>query len=154
MSNSDGGAETAVLRYIEGFFSILGEQPTLKIEYQTQDEIYLYLQGQSSFLSEDKETLAKELGTLAEVFIHRRFHTEKEVQIDINGVKLSKRKKLEKFALDAAEKAKESKRKIRLNPMTPEERKWIHISLATVEGVETYSVNEGAERRVIIKPTN
>src|SRR6056297_749382 len=107
MSKSNGETETAVLRYIESFFNILGEHPTLKIEYKTKDEIYLYLQGQSSFLSEDKETLADELGTLAEVFINRRFHTDKEVQIDINGVKLSKRKKLEKFALDAAQKAKQ-----------------------------------------------
>lgn len=146
--------ESDLLAYLQGFFSILGESPTLKVEYRSPQELYINLQGQSTFLSSNREELADKLSTLAEVFLKRRHSADREMQIDINGVKLTRRKKLERFALNAADRAKSGGKKIRLNPMDPEERKWIHISLTEVDGVETYSVNEGKERRVIIKPTN
>jgi len=147
-------AESAILDYIEDFFDILGEHPGLTVEYHTKDELYINLEGESGFFSDDRDALAESLGVLSEVFLKRRYGSDKEVQIDLNGVKLTRRKKLEKFAVEAANRAIDNGRKIRLNPMTPEERKWVHISLAEIDGVDTYSVNEGEERRVIIKPTN
>ncbi len=153
MSKENDNLESDLLDYLEGFFNVLGEHPSLKVEYRSPEELYINLQGQSDFLSVDKEELAEELSTLAEVFLRRKGAAERAVQIDINGVKLTRRKKLERFALEAAKQATQKGKKIRLNPMDPEERKWIHISLGEVDGVETYSVNEGEERRVIIKPT-
>ncbi|MBS3812851.1 hypothetical protein KGY64_03415 [Candidatus Bipolaricaulota bacterium] len=153
MRKDNGNIESDLLDYLEGFFNVLGEDPTLKVEYRSPEELYINLQGQSGFLSGEKQELAERLSTLAEVFLRRKHSVEREVQLDVNGVKLTHRKKLERFALKAAERAVHKGKKIRLNPMDPEERKWIHISLGEVDGVETYSVNEGEERRIIIKPT-
>ncbi len=131
---------------------MIGEDPSLRIEFKPPDELYVDIQGESDFFSEDKEKLVQALSTLVQVFLERQFSMDKDVQIDINGVKLTRRKNLERFAREAAEKAKKKARKVRLNPMPAVERKWVHITLSDVEDVETYSVGEGEDRRVIIKP--
>lgn len=145
-------AERAVASYLEGFFELIGEDPGLQVEKKSPDELYVNVQGKSDFFSEEREKLAKSLSVLVKVLLERQYGLDRDVQIDINGVKLSRRKNLERFALEAAKRAKSKGKKIRLNPMPPIERKWIHVALSDYEDVETYSVGEGEDRRVIIKP--
>lgn len=145
-------AEEEVSSYLGKFFEMVGETPELQVEPKKPDELYVNLQGRSDFFSQDKEKLAGSLSVLVQVLLERQLGIDRDVQVDINGVKLTRRKNLEKFALDAAERARTNERKIRLNPMPPVERKWVHVALSQVDGLETYSVGEGEERRVIIKP--
>ncbi len=152
MTDKKEKTEKEVASYLSGFFDYLEETPELQVESKSPDELYVNIQGQSDFFSEDKEELARSLSVLVRVFLERQYDLDRDVQIDINGVKLTRRKNLERFALDAAEKAKKEGKKIRLNPMPPVERKWVHIALSEIEEVETYSVGEGDDRRVIIKP--
>lgn len=152
MNDRQKQAEKAISTYLADFFEMIGEEPSLKIEFKPPDELYVDIQGESDFFSEDRKKLVQSLSTLVQVFLERQFSMDKDVQIDINGVKLTRRKNLERFAREAAEKAKNKARKVRLNPMPAVERKWVHITLSDVEDVETYSVGEGEDRRVIIKP--
>ncbi|MBS3786580.1 hypothetical protein KGY79_00115 [Candidatus Bipolaricaulota bacterium] len=152
MTEKEGKAEREVASYLEGFFELIGENPGLEVEAKSPDELYVNIQGKSDFFSEEREKLAKSLSVLVKVLLERQYDLDKDVQIDINGVKLSRRKSLERFALNAAERAVSKGKKVRLNPMPPVERKWIHVALSDSEDVETYSVGEGDDRRVIIKP--
>jgi len=152
MTEKEDKAERKVASYLEGFLNLIGEEPGLQVEMKDPDELYVNLQGESGFFSEDREKLAKALSVLVKVLLERQYGLDKDVQIDINGVKLSRRENLEQFAREAAERARSKGRKVRLNPMSPIERKWIHIALSDADHVETYSVGEGDERRVIIKP--
>lgn len=145
-------AENEISSYLGVFFDMIGESPNLRIEAKPPDELYVDIQGESDFFSEERGKLVSSLATLVQVLLERQYNLDKDVQIDINGVKLTRRKNLEKFALGAAEKVRKEDRKVRLNPMPAVERKWVHITLSGVEGVETYSVGEGEDRRVIIKP--
>lgn len=152
MTDKEEEVEREVASYLEGFFELIGENPGLQVETKSPDELYVNVQGESDFFSEEKEKLAKSFSVLVKVLLERQYDLDKDVQLDINGVKLSRRKNLERFARDAAERAVSKNKKIRLNPMPPVERKWIHVALSEVEDVETYSVGEGDDRRVIIKP--
>ncbi|MFB6291355.1 MAG: protein jag [Candidatus Bipolaricaulia bacterium] len=152
MTEKEDKAEREVASYLKGFFDLIGEEPGLQVESKSPGELYVNVQGESDFFSEEREKLAKSLSVLVRVLLERQYDLDRDVQIDVNGVKLSRRKNLEQFALEAAERAKLKGRKIRLNPMPPIERKWIHVALTDTEGVETYSVGEGGDRRVIIKP--
>ena len=153
MGNRDQQAEQAVTDYLGKLFEAVGESPQLQVETKPPDELYVNVQGESDFFSSDREELSKALSVLVRVMLERQCGLDRDVQIDINGVQLSRRKNLEEFAVSAAGKAKRKGKKIRLNPMPPVERKWVHIALSDVDGIETYSVGEGEERRVIIKPT-
>ena len=152
MTEKKDEVEREVASYLSGFFELIEEKPGLQVEIKSPDELYVNVEGESNFFSKKREKLAKALSVLVKVLLERQYGMDRDVQIDINGVKLSRRKNLEKFALEAAERANSKGRKVRLNPMPPVERKWIHIALGDYQGVETYSVGEGENRRVIIKP--
>lgn len=74
------------------------------------------------------------------------------VVVDVEGYKGRQREKLENIALNAADRAASQKRSVRLRPMTPYERRIIHITLASDERVETASEGEGPARRVVVLP--
>jgi spoIIIJ-associated protein len=51
-----------------------------------------------------------------------------------------------------ANRAKKTRRKVRLEPMNPYERRIIHTTLQKVEGVTTYSEGEEPYRKIVISP--
>lgn len=74
------------------------------------------------------------------------------VVIDVEGYKGRQRQKIEDIALNAADRAVKQDRPIKLRPMTPYERRLVHIALREDERVETHSEGEGRARRVVIVP--
>ncbi len=74
------------------------------------------------------------------------------IVVDVEGYKSRQRQKLEDIAESAAHRAISQDKEIRLRPMTPYERRIIHITLRDNPDVETHSEGEGRGRRVIISP--
>lgn len=72
--------------------------------------------------------------------------------IDVEGYKGRQRQKFEDIAFNAADRAVNQKRNIKLRPMTPYERRIIHLALRDDDRVETVSEGEGRARRVVVKP--
>lgn len=72
------------------------------------------------------------------------------VAMDVEDYREKREETLKQLALRMAEKAKKTRRSIKLEPMNPYERRTIHSALQGVQGISTYS--EGAEpyRRVVI----
>ena len=62
------------------------------------------------------------------------------------------RQKIESAAYSAARRAKSQHRSVKLRPMTPYERRLVHLALRNEPGVETASEGEGAARHVVIIP--
>lgn len=75
------------------------------------------------------------------------------VVVDVEGYKSRQREKLENLAYSAAHRARTQHRSIKLRPMTPYERRIIHITLRDDDGVETASEGEGSARHVVVIPT-
>jgi spoIIIJ-associated protein len=73
------------------------------------------------------------------------------VIIDVEGYRSRREKTLERLAAKLARKVQKSGRSVRLEPMNPYERKVIHSTLQTFEGVTTRSEGEEPYRRVIIE---
>ena len=40
---------------------------------------------------------------------------------------------------------------VKLNPMTPDERKKVHYALSTMKNIKTESVGDGKDRAIVIK---
>lgn len=74
------------------------------------------------------------------------------IVVDVEGYKARQRQKIEDIALNAADKAVDQERSIKLRPMTPYERRIVHITLRGDERVETMSEGEGRARRVVVSP--
>ncbi len=74
------------------------------------------------------------------------------VVIDVEGYKGRQREKLESIAHSTANHAVSQNRSIKMRPMTPYERRIIHITLRDDERVETASEGEGSARHVVVMP--
>ena len=74
------------------------------------------------------------------------------IVVDVEGYKGRQRQKLEDIARKAADRAFNQDRSIKLRPMTPYERRLIHIALRDDDRVETVSEGEGRARRVVVIP--
>lgn len=74
------------------------------------------------------------------------------VVVDVEGYKSRQRQKLESLALSSAKRALSQGRSVKMRPMSPYERRIIHIALREYDGVETASEGEGSARHVVIIP--
>ena len=74
------------------------------------------------------------------------------IVVDVEGYKARQRQKLESIARSAANRASTQNRSIKLRPMTPYERRIIHITLREDDRVETASEGEGIARHVVVIP--
>lgn len=74
------------------------------------------------------------------------------VVVDVEGYKARQRQKIESIARNAAQKAATQDRSVKLRPMTPYERRIVHLTLRDDEKVETISEGEGRARRVVVVP--
>ena len=74
------------------------------------------------------------------------------VIIDVESYKNRQRQKLESLARSSANKAVSQGRSVKLRPMTPYERRIIHVALRDDSRVETASEGEGVGRHVVVLP--
>lgn len=73
-----------------------------------------------------------------------------KVLLDAEGYRKKREETLIRLANKMADKAKYSKRPIKLEPMNPYERRIIHFSLQNIAGITTYSEGDEPYRRVVI----
>ena len=76
------------------------------------------------------------------------------VIIDVESYKNRQRQKLEALARSSANKASSQGRSIKLRPMTPYERRIIHVALRDDVRVNTASEGEGPARHVVVVPVS
>ncbi len=74
------------------------------------------------------------------------------IVVDIEGYLERRKASLEEMAQRLAQKAKESGRRIRVKPMSPQERRVIHMTLQDDPDVRTFSVGDTQVKCLIIAP--
>ena len=74
------------------------------------------------------------------------------VVVDVEGYKGRQRQKLENLAFSTAKRALSQNRSMKMRPMTPYERRIVHIALREFDGVSTASEGEGGARHVVVIP--
>ena len=99
----------------------------------------------------------KHLESLQYVFsmiLRKKFEEgmEYRVLMDVGGYKEERNKKIERMALQKADDARILGEPIELEPMSPSDRRVVHMALQVFDDVKTESVGEGNDRRVKIIP--
>jgi spoIIIJ-associated protein len=74
------------------------------------------------------------------------------IDLDVNDYKKKKKEYLREIAISAADEVALTKEEKQLSPMSAFERRIIHTELASRPEVETESIGQEPERKVIIKP--
>ena len=77
----------------------------------------------------------------------------KPIVVDAGGYRERHAERLRGIALRMADKVLETKRPVAMDPMSPHDRRIMHMALADKPGVTTRSEGEGEERHMLIVPT-
>ena len=138
--------------YLRELLSVLEEDATFVVEpTSTPEGLYVNLEGSLFSLPEDRAVLTA-LELLLRGALRCKSGEDVEIVLDANGTVKRRRAELIRFALTKADEVRRDRKRIRLNAMPTHERRTIHVTLANVPGVQTRSVGEGDERRVLIEP--
>lgn len=97
------------------------------------------------------ETLAA-LQYITRLISSRRLQRRANIIVDVAGYKSRRSKQLRQLAVRMADQAIQQGRMVTLEPMPPNERRIIHMTLRTRADVTTKSVGEGDSRKVTIVP--
>jgi spoIIIJ-associated protein len=76
------------------------------------------------------------------------------VTIDVEGYKHRRKQRVIEIAQRVVERVRETGRPVALKPMTPAERRQVHMSLRDVRGVTTGSEGSGSYRHVVVLPAD
>jgi spoIIIJ-associated protein len=98
------------------------------------------------------ETLAS-LEYLVKLVVSNKQNRWTNISLDIDGYKQRREHQLKRLAQRMANQVQQFGRPIALEPMPPNERRIVHITLEQNSGVTTNSTGDGNQRRVNIQPS-
>jgi spoIIIJ-associated protein len=87
---------------------------------------------------------------LTSLVVNRECAEYRKVTIDIENYRKKREEALVRLAKNLADRAVQNKKNITLEPMNPYERKIIHSTLQNNKYVETYSIGDDPNRKVVI----
>jgi spoIIIJ-associated protein len=102
-------------------------------------------------IGRQNETLSA-LEFITRLVVNQQSRTRSNFSVDVNGYRAKRAESLHKLALRMADQVAQAGRTMALEPMTPAERRIIHLALRDHPRVTTQSVGEGDRRKVTIIP--
>ncbi|MEW5762482.1 MAG: RNA-binding cell elongation regulator Jag/EloR [Bacillota bacterium] len=117
------------------------------------DTLTITLQGKhlGALIGRRGETL-NALQYLVNVAANRNSEEKKRIVLDVEGYRKKREETLQRLALRLAEKARRRGRSVVLEPMNPQERRIIHMTLRGQEDIYTFSEGEEPFRKIVIAP--
>lgn len=115
----------------------------------------LDVQGEavSSLIGRRGETLSS-LQYITRLIASRKLQRRANIIVDVSGYKARRSGRLETLAIRMADQAVQQAKTVSLEPMPPNERRIVHLTLRDRDDVYTKSTGEGASRKVTIVPTD
>lgn len=116
---------------------------TLLVNLKTKDpQILIGPNGQTLF----------EIQHILKTILKRKIDENFYIDLDVNNYKKKKIEYLKELAKSVANEVVLTKKEKELEPMSPYERRIIHLELANRSDVTTQSIGEEPNRRVVVKP--
>ncbi|MFD5142343.1 protein jag [Streptomyces sp. NPDC058401] len=140
--------------YLEGLLDIADLDGDIDMDVEAD-------RASVSIVSESARDLQKLVGRDGEVLealqeltrlaVHRETGDRSRLMLDIGGFRAKKREELTALGIKAAEDVKSSGEPLKLDPMTPFERKVVHDAVAAA-GLRSESEGEEPQRFVVVLP--
>ncbi|MBL1066122.1 R3H domain-containing nucleic acid-binding protein [Streptomyces sp. 7-21] len=141
--------------YLEGLLDIADLDGDIDMDVEgDRASVSVITEGGSRDLQKlvgrDGEVL-EALQELTRLAVHRETGERSRLMLDIAGYRARKREQLTRLGKQAAQQVKESGEPVKLQPMTPFERKVVHDAVAAA-GLRSESEGEEPRRRVVVLP--
>jgi spoIIIJ-associated protein len=150
---ADGKADKA-LAFIRDVIEKMGIQADARLVQEDSRQVEFDLSGpDASILIGKRGATLFALQFLANRVVNRGPQGRRYVVLDVEGYRARRERGLAAVAVKLGEQAVREGKVITFDPMSPRERRVVHLALAKFPGVRTESSGEGEGRRVQIIPT-
>jgi spoIIIJ-associated protein len=137
-------------------FEYIGIKPEVLITEEKGDEGQVYsvtISGDNlNYLIGFRGQSLEALQILVKQILFRKTGEHSILTIDINEYKDKKTEKLQDLARSFIDKVRFFEKEIELPRMNPWERRQVHIFVSEYDDVESESIGEGEDRRIVLKP--
>jgi spoIIIJ-associated protein len=148
----DGGAVAE--KFLDGLIEVFGRQSQVQRRELDDDttEIALEGDGLGLLIGQRGQTLSAVQELTRTVVQRKAAGFSGRVVVDVAGYRRARRDALERFTREVAEQVRATGVARVLEPMPPADRKVVHDTVNTIEGVMTMSEGEEPRRHVVITP--
>ncbi|MGW1196942.1 Jag family protein [Streptomyces sp. NPDC002536] len=141
--------------YLEGLLDIADLDGDIDMDVEADRAAVSIISDSTSrdlqkLVGRDGEVL-EALQELTRLAVNRETGDRSRLMLDIAGFRAHKRQELTKIGAQAADEARSTGQAVRLDPMTPFERKVVHDAVAAA-GLRSESEGEEPQRRVVVLP--
>lgn len=137
--------------YLKNVCAALGLEVSLK-SFTREDIIKILIEtNHNSVLIGKNGATLQSLNDLTKLAVSSKFKKKFRILLDIGDYKDKKYHKVIGIAKRSAKEVLKTHVDIKLDPMTPDERKKVHNALATYKNLKTESVGDGKDRAIVIK---
>lgn len=139
--------------YIKDVCHALGLDASLKTFYRDNIIKVLIETNRNAVLIGNNGVSLQSLNELTKLAVSTKFKRKFKILLDIGNYKEKKYRSVIFVAKKAAKEVLSTHVDVKLNPMTPDERKKVHNALSSWKHIKTESVGDGKERAIVIKYT-
>ena len=139
--------------YIKNVLNLMGvESRVLTVEEDDGVRFSLDCGSNDGYVIGRRGETLDSLQYLVRLVVSRGRDDYRRVSVNVGDYREQREQTLRDLAISSASKAKKYGRNISLPPMSPYDRRIIHTAVQEMEGVSSFSVGEGGDRRVIVAP--
>jgi len=141
--------EKQMIDFIEGLIERMGYKGKVAILFREEHKIGLKIESEhSSILIGKKGKNLDAIQLLANIFAGRKGKEDMRVILDSENYRIRREESLVRLAYSVADRVRENRGSVLLEPMNPFDRRLIHTTLNDISDVETKSEGEGLYKQV------
>ncbi|MCL1928396.1 MAG: protein jag [Treponema sp.] len=149
MAGSADDFEAAMTGFVETLIDRMGYPGNVSVLYREESKLGLKIESEhSSILIGKKGKNLDALQLLANIYAGRQGREDMRIILDSENYRLRREESLVRLAYTVADKVRENRNSILLEPMNPFDRRLIHTTLNDISDVETKSEGEGLYKQV------
>jgi spoIIIJ-associated protein len=138
--------------YLEGLLDIADADGDIDIDVEGNRASVSIVGADLSRLVGPEGATLEALQELTRLAVHRETGIRSRLMLDIGGHRARRREELTALGTSTAEQVRDGGGPVRLDPMTPFERKVVHDAVTAVDGVVSESEGEEPQRRIVVRP--
>jgi spoIIIJ-associated protein len=141
--------EQSLIDFTEGIIRRMGYGGTVLVLFREEHKIGLKIESESSsILIGKKGKNLDALQLLVNIYAGRQGREDMRVILDSENYRIRREESLVRLAYNVADRVRENRSSILLEPMNPFDRRLIHTTLNDIADVETKSEGEGLYKQV------
>ena len=141
-----------IFNYLGNFFMESDIEVTIEIKTNQEKEFLVNIEAEKTaqIIGKNGNTI-NAINKVVRTACNRTFKNRFEILVDTGNYKEERYRKVTKLAINLAKKVTRTKVDVELDRLSSDERKTIHKKLENFNNIETVSIGEGSDRKLVIK---